>query len=375
MKVVLTKPLSLDAESDAYYKAPNLLNRILSLFKTVRPGSDLTSFQLPPLFNFPKSHLQCYGESVYCIGSDLLSQCNRAESSLDRFISVVAWSISTTRPVVFGVAPYNPILGETHHVSSGSLNVLLEQVSHHPPVSALHATDEKENLEIIWCQSAVPKFYGASAEAVVRGKRQLKLLSRAETYEMNSPKLSIRFLPVPGADWVGNVKIKCPENGLEADLCYGATCFLGLRGNLKSIKGKIYETSTKKTLYEVNGQWDRTVKVKDISNGKVTAIYNAKEVISGLKTVAVKDLEGVWASESTAVWGELSEAILSKDWDKAREAKKIVEEKQRKLLRERESREETWVPKHFTVNFTKDGDWDCSPIQRLVPPAPLVVPF
>jgi len=54
--------------------------------------------------------------------------CNNGESPIERFISVVAWSISTTRPVTFGVAPYNPILGETHHVSKGNLNVLLEQV-------------------------------------------------------------------------------------------------------------------------------------------------------------------------------------------------------------------------------------------------------
>jgi hypothetical protein len=58
----------------------------------------------------------------------MLSICNRGQSPLDRFIYVVAWSISTTRPVSFGVAPYNPILGETHHVSKGNLNVLLEQV-------------------------------------------------------------------------------------------------------------------------------------------------------------------------------------------------------------------------------------------------------
>lgn len=30
--------------------------------------------------------------------------------------------------MIFGQAPFNPILGETHHVSKGSLNVLLEQV-------------------------------------------------------------------------------------------------------------------------------------------------------------------------------------------------------------------------------------------------------
>lgn len=36
------------------------------------------------------------------------------------------------------------------------------KVSHHPPVSALHATDQTENIEIVWCQHPVPRFYGMS---------------------------------------------------------------------------------------------------------------------------------------------------------------------------------------------------------------------
>ncbi|KAK4747364.1 hypothetical protein SAY87_026401 [Trapa incisa] len=79
-------------------------------------------------------------------------------------ISVVAWIVSVPRPLIFGVAPYNLILGETHHVSRGNLNILLEQVSHHPPVSALHATDEQQELEMIWCQQPVPKFYDLMEE-------------------------------------------------------------------------------------------------------------------------------------------------------------------------------------------------------------------
>jgi oxysterol-binding protein-related protein 8 len=86
--------------------------------------------QLPPTFNMPKSQLQWYGECVYstATGVDLLNNINNGKTALDRLISVVAWSISTTRPQKFGFAPYNPILGETHHVSKGNLNVLLEQV-------------------------------------------------------------------------------------------------------------------------------------------------------------------------------------------------------------------------------------------------------
>lgn len=125
--VVLTSPLSLDWESNNDYKPPNILQMVFSLLNNVRPGADLTRFQLPPLFNLPKSHLQCYGESVYCVNKNMLDKCANGETAIDRMISVVAWSISTVRPLKFGVAPYNPILGETHHVSRGTLNVLLEQ--------------------------------------------------------------------------------------------------------------------------------------------------------------------------------------------------------------------------------------------------------
>lgn len=47
--IVLTKPFTLrtdsDSDSEENYSAPNLLQRILSLLKNVRPGSDLALFQ------------------------------------------------------------------------------------------------------------------------------------------------------------------------------------------------------------------------------------------------------------------------------------------------------------------------------------------
>lgn len=373
--IIIASPFSLDGASDDDYKAPNLLQRILGLFKNVGPGSDLTRLQLPPHFNMPKSQLQCFGETVYSVGSDMLGQCARGETSLDRFISVVAWSISTLRPPMFGVAPYNPVLGETHHVSRGTLNVLLEQVSHHPPVSALHATDEEQNLEMAWCQYPVPKFNGTSVETEVRGIRELKLLKEGESYVMNSPKLVIRFLPTPRADWVGDVRIRCEETNLEAELCYKGGSLFGRRGSYRSVKGRIFDSLSLKTIYEIDGNWDRTVQVKDIKEGKIKEIYNAKEAICGLKTPIIKDYKAVWQSESAAIWSEVSEGILSRDWEKARVAKKAVEEKERDLLRERESRGETWLPKHFTLSHTQEGGWLCSPIHKRVPPAPVGVPL
>lgn len=81
--------------------------------------------------------------------------------------------------------------------------------------------------------------------------------------------------------------------------------------------------------------------------------------------------QGVWQTESAHVWGELNQAIVSKDWEKAREAKLKVEERQRELVRERESKGETWISKHFVVSNNKEG-WQCSPIHKSVPAAPII---
>ncbi|XP_042440726.1 oxysterol-binding protein-related protein 4C-like [Zingiber officinale] len=374
--VVLTAPLALEGGLAAEHRPPNLLKQVFSLFRNVRPGSDLTRFQLSSLFNMPKSQLQCYGETVYCCGEDYLQECARGKSSLERFTSVVAWSLSTTRPAIFGQAPFNPILGETHHVSKGSLNVLLEQVSHHPPVSALHATDSEHNLEMIWCHSPIPRFQGTSIEATIKGKRQLRLLASGENYEMDSPNLSIKLLPPTGADWLGNVRIKCEESGLRADLCYyKSQVFLGFGGSCRSVKGTICHSKTLKTIYEIDGQWDRVIRLKDVHCGEVTVLYDAKKAISKLNTPILVAPQKVWPTESARVWGEVSRSILNKDWGKASEAKRRIEEEERKRRREREMNgDHVWVAKHFSVARTKDEGWECWPLEQLVPPAPIIVP-
>ncbi|URE40148.1 Oxysterol-binding protein [Musa troglodytarum] len=201
---------------------------------------------------------------------------------------------------------------------------LFGNVSHHPPVSALHATDATENVELIWCHKPVPR---------------------------------------------------CKDSGLEADLCYYKShVFLGFGGSSKSVRGKILHSKTLKTIYEIDGQWDRIVKLKDVHSGEVTVLYDAKKAISGLKTPILQAPQNMWPTESATVWSEVSQAILNKEWGKASAAKQNVEEKQRKLQRERKSSGELWVPKHFTVTHTKDNEWDCSPLEQSVPPAPIIVP-
>jgi oxysterol-binding protein-related protein 8 len=279
---VLTPPLSLEGGLAAELRPANLLQRVLSLFGNVRPGSDLSHFQLP------KSQLQLYGESVHCAGDqDLLGRCARGGSGLDRLASVVAWSISTTSPPIFGLAPYNPVLGETHHVSAGPLNVLIEQVSHRPPVSALHATHAAGDVELVWCQHPAPRFHGASIEATVRGKRLLRLPKLGETYELGCPSLLIRLLPAPSVEWAGDVRVACRESGLEAELTYcRSRSFLGIG---RCVKGRILRSGSGDVVCKIDGHWDRTVSVKDVKTGEVSVLYDAERAVANLGTPVVED--------------------------------------------------------------------------------------
>jgi len=101
------------------------------------------------------------------------------------------------------------------------------------------------------------KCAGTSIETKVHGKRQLKLHNHGETYEMNSPNLVIRILPIPGTEWVGNLSIRCLETGLVAELNYMTQSFFGFGGGRRQIKGKIYDSLSMKILHKIEGHWDR----------------------------------------------------------------------------------------------------------------------
>lgn len=138
--------------------------------------------------------------------------------------------------------------------------------------------------------------------------------------------------------------------------------------------------------------------MRDTSSGKSSVLYDAKEAISQLKAPVIKDpkvrkskiraeermnknvscvciilAQGVEPSESTSVWGELSQSILSRNWQKAREVKNEIEEKERMLTKERKSKGESWSPRYFTSSKTKEDRWECWPKQQSVPPGPLIV--
>ena len=82
--------------------------------------------------------------------------------------TVVQWYLSGFYKKPKGLKkPYNPILGELFrccwkHPNGSTTFYIAEQVSHHPPISALYVTNRKDGFTLSATILAKSKFYGTN---------------------------------------------------------------------------------------------------------------------------------------------------------------------------------------------------------------------
>jgi hypothetical protein len=62
-----------------------------------------------------------------------------------------------------------------------------EQVSHHPPISAIFVSNRRAGFNISATILAKSKFYGNSLSAMMNGAFKITLLNRGETYTLTLP--------------------------------------------------------------------------------------------------------------------------------------------------------------------------------------------
>ncbi|KAL6453228.1 OSH2 Oxysterol-binding protein 2 [Candida maltosa Xu316] len=132
-------------------------------------GKDMTRMTLPVSFNEPTSLLQRLAEDIEY--NDLLNTACGYDDSTLRLIYVATFAASEYSSTIDRIAkPFNPLLGETFEYARPDLNyrLFVEQVSHHPPISACRAESAKWDY---YGENAVDsKFYGRSFDFKHLGK-------------------------------------------------------------------------------------------------------------------------------------------------------------------------------------------------------------
>ena len=98
---------------------------------------DLSKVSLPVQLNEPLNTLQKCCENL--CNSEMLLKAAVSDDSCYRLAMSACYYITTMCLAVGRIKkPFNPILGETYELVNERFRFISEQVSHHPPISAIY---------------------------------------------------------------------------------------------------------------------------------------------------------------------------------------------------------------------------------------------
>ncbi|KAA8498388.1 Oxysterol-binding protein-like [Porphyridium purpureum] len=329
------------------------------LLGSVKKGSDVTGVNLPASVLDPMSSLEKGAKSLQ--RGELIPVICSMKTPEERFLGIVKFQLAGLPKERFGKKPYNPVLGEVFrccfkHKDSSVTMLYAEQVSHHPPITALHLHNPTHGFTMNSFMRPEPKYWGNSVEVRLSGLIRISLDKYNETYELVRPQIWTSGLLGIGkqrVEFLGETTIRCEASGLEASFEYKGKGMMGMRGDANVVTGTVKEIASGKTLYEINGIWDQQVKVKDVRTKQESVLFDYEQVKKDYSMkMWVPPKEDLEPNNSLVLWAKCSEAIWAADTPGANEEKKLVEDYQRSLRKKREEMNIVWESAYFDV----DGD-------------------
>lgn len=253
----------------------------------------------------------------------MLLSYDEVGSPHNRMLLVLKWFLSTIQDEQYSKKPYNPILGETHHcfVESqkyGKIQFIAEQVSHHPPTSAICFYSEKKPVQLYGASDFLIKWNGNKVHAVTNGGSLLKLNN--ETYEISRivPDMYMKNILVGSVrfEWVGEIRITCRETGLSAFVQFEKE---------NHLKGCLMD-AMQKALLTFAGNTGGLIQITDFNNRSIETLIDFRTLQrSQIRYYNVPQEE----NESLIVWKKLTNAIVENQIDLAEQEKAQIERIQR----------------------------------------------
>lgn len=247
--------------------------------------------------------------------------------------------------------PLNPFLGELFlgkwDDEEGITQLVSEQVSHHPPVTAYSIWNNKHGVRLQGYNAQKASF---SRTINVRqvGHAILHIDKYDEDYLMTLPALHIDNL-VTGSPYVELNKSSyiVGSNGFTSRIDYSGKGWVsGTKNSLTAIMyphGK--EKSKSDVLYTAEGSWSDSFVIKD-SHKHVVETYNAKkEPKATLQVAPISEQDPL---ESRRAWQKVADAITKGNMDVVSAEKTLIEEQQRALRKKEAAEHMEWERRFFS---------------------------
>lgn len=353
-------------------------------------GMDLSKIVLPTFILEPRSLLQKLGDCM--AHAELFSDIPDGATAELRMVKAVAWFLTAHHKRPKGVKkPYNPVLGESFRcrytpaatvdgqpvgqtsagVNTSSVEWYAQQVTHHPPVSAMFARSLDGRVIAEGVFAPRTRFMGNSASLTPDGCCNLFLPEHDwEMYSITWPTAYVRGL-IMGTmlqELGGTVRVRCQKTGLGADIEFVTKGMFG--GTYHQVQGTIWKAEgpdhTKQTvLYKIEGNWTECITIKDAANPD-KVVYKFEVSKCPISTIEIlpaedaqtpvldpaaplpaddSDLKCSWDAITT--WKKVTVAIEGGDQEAATTTKTEVENHQRRLRARREEKKVEFSPNLF----------------------------
>lgn len=248
--------------------------------------------------------------------------------------------------------PLNPFLGELFlgkwEDQAGTTQLVSEQVSHHPPVTAYCIWNEKHGVRLQGYNAQKASF-SRTIHVKQIGHALLHLDAYNEDYLITLPNIHIEGL-IYGSPFVELSKATyiSSSSGYVAKIDYSGKGWVS--GKKNSFTATLYpEGREKETLYTVEGQWNEGFVIYEgggKKHGKQIEVFDHKNHrTTPLITAPIEEQDPL---ESNRAWRLVKEGILKGDMALVGQEKSKIEESQRELRRKEQAEGREWERRFFT---------------------------
>jgi hypothetical protein len=311
----------------------------------------------------PTSFLQRLCEPFLC--SNLLDQAaattSGADAELERLALIATFFVSAHCNNIRSYKPFNPLLGETfEYVREGEhpFKFIAEQVSHHPPIAATHAHNDKWEM---WDEKRFgSKFGGNSLTMTPLGKFHLVLKTTDEHFTFEAVTCTAHNVIV-GTTWVehhGTTVVRNLKTGSRAEVTLEKSGWISR--SRYDTKVSIYDAAGTERM-TIDGKWTEAMTLHQ--KGKPDRVLWKAEPSPpnkyGFSAFAeelnrIGDVRQLPATDSRLradrMW------LAKGEMEKAGAAKKTIENKQREAKKLRVAANKNWIPRFFVPAAATDDD-------------------
>jgi hypothetical protein len=279
-----------------------------------------------------------------------------------RALIVLRWYLTSLKNQQYGgrneedgiKKPLNAFLGEVFLASwdaeGGKTQLVSEQVSHHPPVTACYLWNDQAGVraEGYTCQEIS---FNGSVNIKQIGHAILHIDQYNEDYLIPLPNVKVKGIlsGTPYPELHGTYHI-VSSSGFISEINFSGKGFMS--GKKNSVDGTLYKNGDKENpLYTVSGQWNEKLWFCEGDKGTELEIIDVSTLKSAPMNVDSLECQDAW--ESRNAWAGVIRALNNGDMQKTVDEKSKVEEAQRRLRKLEESKGLKWKALFFN-NTTED---------------------